>query len=42
MAWPDRTERKPYRAVCILQKAAGRWRWRLFSGSEPAMARHGG
>ena len=33
---PDRTDRLPYRLVCIFQKIAGTWRWRLFSGSEPA------
>jgi hypothetical protein len=32
----DRTDRLPYRLVCIFQKVAGTWRWRLFSGSQPA------
>ena len=33
---PDRTDRLPYRLVCIFQKVAGTRRWRLFSGSQPA------
>src|SRR5438876_904196 len=31
---PDRADRLPYRLVCILQRVAGDWRWRLFSGPE--------
>ena len=38
MAYRDRTERKPHRAVCIFQKVAAMWCWRLFSGSEPVAA----
>ena len=33
---PERTDRLPYRLVCIFQRVAGDWRWRLFSGSQPA------
>ena len=33
---PDRMDRLPYRLVCIFQRVAGEWRWRLFSGSQPA------
>jgi hypothetical protein len=36
IASPERAERRPYRLVCIFQKVDGLWRWRLFSGSEPA------
>jgi hypothetical protein len=36
IAHPDHTELRPYRMVCIFQKVGERWRWRLFSGSEPA------
>jgi len=36
IAHADHTERKPYRMVCIFQKGEKGWRWRLFSGSEPA------
>jgi hypothetical protein len=39
MTYPDRTDRKPYRAICIFQKVAELWYWRLFSGSEPVVAR---
>ena len=35
IAYPDRTERKPYRMFCIFQKLEGRWQWRVFNGSEP-------
>ena len=34
----DRIERKPYRLVAIFQKISGAWKWRLYSGSEPAAA----
>jgi hypothetical protein len=36
LAYPERTERRPYRMVCIFQKIDDRWIWRLYSGSEPA------
>jgi hypothetical protein len=32
----DRVERQPYRMIGIFQKLGEDWRWRLFSGSEPA------
>lgn len=32
----DRVERQPYRMIGIFQKRGDEWRWRLFSGSEPA------
>jgi hypothetical protein len=32
----DRVERMPYRLLCIFQKVGEGWKWRLFSGSEPA------
>ena len=32
----DRVERQPYRLVAIFQKIRGAWKWRLYSGSEPA------
>jgi hypothetical protein len=32
----DRVERLPYRMIGIFQKLGEEWRWRLFSGSEPA------
>jgi len=35
VAHADRTDRSAYRLVGIFQRIAGRWRWRLFSGSEP-------
>jgi ketosteroid isomerase-like protein len=35
----DRVERQPYRLVAIFHKTGGAWRWRLYSGSEPAPAR---
>jgi hypothetical protein len=35
IAYPDRTERKPYRMFCIFQEIDGRWYWRVFNGSEP-------
>jgi hypothetical protein len=38
IAYPDRTERKPYRMFCIFQEVDGRWYWRVFNGSEPAGA----
>jgi len=38
IAYPDRTERKPYRMFCIFQKLDGRWYWRAFNGSEPVRA----
>ena len=38
IAYPDRTERKPYRMFCILQKLDDRWQWRVFNGSEPVGA----
>lgn len=28
--------RKPYRMTGVLQRRDGRWRWRMFHGSEPA------
>jgi hypothetical protein len=34
----DRVERKPYRLVAIFQRIGGAWKWRLYSGSEPAVA----
>ena len=36
---PERVEREPYRLVAIFQKIAGVWKWRLYSGSEPAPTR---
>jgi hypothetical protein len=39
MTHPDRVEHLPYRMIGILQRIGGAWRWRLFSGSEPASAR---
>ena len=36
IAHPDRIDRRPYRLVAIFRKVDGNWRWRLFSGSEPA------
>lgn len=36
IAYPERVERKPYRLVGIFQCVHGTFRWRLFSGSEPA------
>jgi hypothetical protein len=35
IAYPDRTERKPYRMFCIFQKLDSDWTWRVFNGSEP-------
>ena len=35
----DRVERHPYRLVAIFQKIRGAWKWRLYSGSEPAPTR---
>jgi hypothetical protein len=32
----DRTERAPYRLIGLFQKVGESWKWRLFSGSEPA------
>ena len=34
IAYPERTERKPYRMFCIFQKLYGHWHWRVFNGSE--------
>lgn len=34
--YSDRTERAPYRLLCIFQNVDDRWRWRLFNGSAPA------
>ena len=39
MTHPDRVEHLPYRMIGVLQQIGGEWRWRLFSGSEPASAR---
>jgi hypothetical protein len=39
MTHPDRVEHLPYRMIGVLQRIGGQWRWRLFSGSEPASAR---
>jgi len=36
LAYPDHIDRHPYRLVAIFRKVADDWRWRLFSGSEPA------
>lgn len=33
---PDRVARMPYRLFALFQKIGGQWRWRVFSGSEPA------
>jgi N-dimethylarginine dimethylaminohydrolase len=33
----DRTTRNPHRLTGVLQKVGDDWRWRLFSGSEPAL-----
>ena len=38
IAYPDRTERKPYRMLGIFQKLDGHWHWRVFNGSEPVGA----
>ena len=35
LVYPNRTESRPYRIVAIFEKAGSRWRWRLYSGSEP-------
>ncbi|MDB5523303.1 MAG: hypothetical protein JWM58_1066 [Rhizobium sp.] len=32
----DHVDRRPYRLVAIFHNRNGDWRWRLFSGSEPA------
>ena len=39
MTHPDRVEHLPYRMIGVQQQIGGEWRWRLFSGSEPASAR---
>ncbi len=36
LAYADRMDRLPYRLIGILQRIDGQWKWRLFSGSEPA------
>jgi hypothetical protein len=33
---PDRVVRMPYRLFALFQQVEGDWRWRVFSGSEPA------
>jgi hypothetical protein len=33
---PDRTSEMPYRLFALFQKMDGDWKWRVFSGSEPA------
>lgn len=33
---PDRVVEMPYRLFALFQNMAGRWHWRVFSGSEPA------
>lgn len=38
LIYPDRVESQPYRLVAVFEKTGGLWRWRLFSGSEPATA----
>lgn len=35
---PDRVTRGPYRLFALFQWIEGEWRWRVFSGSEPAAA----
>ena len=36
LAYPDRLVSQPYRLAAIFQKSGGQWKWRLYSGSEPA------
>lgn len=36
LGYSDRVTSMPFRLVAIFQKQGGDWRWRLFSGSEPA------
>lgn len=36
IVYPDRTSEMPYRLFALFQKIEGDWRWRVFSGSEPA------
>jgi ketosteroid isomerase-like protein len=38
LTFADGEKRKPYRMTGVLQRLAGRWRWRQFHGSEPAAA----
>lgn len=33
---PDRVAQAPYRLFAMFQRIGGTWRWRVFSGSEPA------
>lgn len=35
---PDGDRRKPYRLTGVLEQHGGKWKWRLFHGSEPAEA----
>lgn len=41
LAYPDRLVSQPYRLAAIFQKTGGQWKWRLYSGSEPAAAPEG-
>jgi hypothetical protein len=36
ISYSDHVDRRPYRLVAIFRKIGENWRWRLFSGSEPA------
>ena len=36
LTYPDRMVSQPYRLAAIFQKVGGQWKWRLYSGSEPA------
>lgn len=36
VTYPDRKVEMPYRLFALFQNINGAWRWRVFSGSEPA------